>query len=90
MWQRRITQCRFGVFTTQEEETATTQGPQLDDFKGLAELCLFHVLFSGAWHEKHPLYLSAGGQILHGNQTSGGRSSVISHSSNQSERAQVQ
>lgn len=53
---------RSGVFTTQEEEM-TTQAPQLDDFKGLAELYLFHVSFTGAWHEKHPLYLSDGGRF---------------------------
>lgn len=53
---------RSGVFTTQEEEM-TTQAPQLDDFKGLAELYLFHVSFTGAWHEKHPLYLSDGGKF---------------------------
>lgn len=30
-----------------EDETATAQGPQLDDFKGFAELYLFEVSFTG-------------------------------------------
>lgn len=59
MWQRRIIQ--WQVWNTLGEETATTQAPPLDDFKGLAELYMFDVSFTGAGHEKHPLYLSAGG-----------------------------